>query len=439
MVSPAQSLRREVAGAIAALPINVKNVVDALLRLQRDKQRLREVVTMALQIVRHFGEGRLLLRSELVRFFADHAMFEAVFANARSAPIVAPAMQTVPGLSATCNLPRIPSLAELSSWLGLYDDELAAWTRTLRGDGARRDARYRHYHEQWIPRRGAPPRLIEAPKSRLKEVQRRVAVGLLRHVPIHAAAHGFVRGRSVQSCVAPHVGSRCVLRMDLEDCFASVGRGRVLRTFVNTGYPEDVSIELARLCTTATPASELAGLVSRSEARAVRLREKLRVPHLPQGAPSSPGLMNLAAYRIDARLTGLAKRFGAVYSRYGDDLIFSGDDHFRRDAVRCARYAAAILLEDRFDVAHHKTRIMCRSQAQRCLGLVVNERAALPRKERQLLEAILYNCMRHGPETQNHAGVADFEAHLRGRVAHASQHGEAERLVSLLAQIRWSE
>lgn len=313
-----------------------------------------------------------------------------------------------------------------------------SWTRSFRSDHGQREQRFRSYHCQWLPRRGSPPRLIEAPKQRLKDVQRRIASGMLRHMRPHDAAHGFVPGRSVSSAVARHVGKRCVLRVDLEDCFASVGYGRVLRIFLNIGYPEDVARCLALLCTTATPSPQLAPLVELRHERAERLREKFRARHLPQGAPTSPALMNLAMYRADARLAGLAKRFAATYSRYADDLLLSGGEDFRRDAERCASHVAAVLLGEGLHVAHHKTRIMCSSQAQRSCGLVLNERAGLPRRERELLEAILHNCVVHGPATQNRSNVPDFHAWLQGKVAHARRFDGGGRLAQLWARIDWA-
>lgn len=162
------------------------------------------------------------------------------------------------------------------------------------------------------------------------------------------------------------------------------------------------------------------------------------MPHLPQGAPSSPALANLCMFRSDARLAGLARRFGASYTRYADDLLFSGGDAFRRDARRCADYAAAILLQGGMHVAHRKTRVQHRSQAQRACGLVLNERTQLPRGERERLEAILHNCARRGPSTQNREGVADFRAHLRGRLEHALQFGGGDRLRRWFDAIDWS-
>src|SRR6185436_6088616 len=121
-------------------------------------------------------------------------------------------------------------------------------------------------------------------------------------------------------------GRRCVLRMDVCDFFASFRRARVIRVFLNIGYPEAVAEVLADLCTTRTPRAVCTAglgpplLVPAAEA----LRNKLLGRHLPQGAPTSPALANLCAYPLDARLTGLARRFSATYTRYADDLLLSG-------------------------------------------------------------------------------------------------------------------
>lgn len=438
MITGPEIAKRAAVVAVAQSDFTVAGILDALLEIRGGQRRLTGLYAVAVEVVQHFGSGRRLLRDELQQFLSASDAFRKAFARSGAAvPIGAPAMQPVAGLHVSDQLPALTTLAALRDWLALYDDELAAYTSTYRGGLDRSGTRWRHYHYQWYARRGSPPRLIEAPKQRLKDLQVRIASGMLRHVPAHDAAHGFVRGRSVLTGVQQHVGQRCVLRMDLEDCFASVARGRVLRVFLNVGYPEDVAVVLARLCTTATPTAQLQCLATPGTERSARLLGKLRALHLPQGAPTSPALMNLALYRIDARLRGLAARFGATYSRYADDLLFSGDDAFRRDAHRCADYAAAILLAERLHVAHHKTRIMCRSQAQRSCGLVLNERAALPRRERQRLEAILHNCVQHGPSTQNRSEVPDFRAHLQGCVAHAKRFDLSGKLASLLARIDW--
>jgi hypothetical protein len=162
--------------------------------------------------------------------------------------------------------------------------------------------------------------------------------------------------------------------------------------------------------------------------------------HLPQGAPTSPALANLCAYRLDLRLAGAAHECGARYSRYVDDLVMSCATPSRAHAARIALMAYTIIIEEGFVPNARKTRIMSRSQAQCVTGLVVNDKPNVPRKEYDRLKAILTNCVRHGPASQNREAHADFRAHLLGRVSHV-QHVNplrGERLRALFARIQWN-
>ena len=142
---------------------------------------------------------------------------------------------------------------------------------------------------------------------------------------------------------------------------------------------------------------------------------------MPQGAPTSPALANLAAHRLDARLAGLARAAEASYTRYADDLVFSGGESFARSIARFPVHAAAIALEEGFAVQHRKTRVMRQGVRQRAAGVVINQKTNITRDDYDQLKAILYNCVRHGPSEQNRGGVADFRAHLAGRVAYVAR------------------
>jgi RNA-directed DNA polymerase len=144
---------------------------------------------------------------------------------------------------------------------------------------------------------------------------------------------------------------------------------------------------------------------------------------------------------LDCRLAGLAKSAGAVYTRYADDLAFSGGEEFNRAVGRFATLAASIALEEGFSVHHRKTRIMRQGVRQHLAGVVVNREASLRRRDLELLEAILTNCVRLGPESQNRNGVPDFHAHLEGRVGFVEMihRGKGARLRALLEAIRWDD
>jgi RNA-directed DNA polymerase len=328
-------------------------------------------------------------------------------------------------------IPSIESPGALADWLCLSPSELD-WFADLKGLSAKSsDARLRHYHCRVLQKLSGGARLIESPKPRLKEIQRRILTDILDNIPPHPAAHGFIKRRSIRTYAAPHVGERVLLRMDLTDFFPSFPAARIQAGFRTMGYPDSVASLLAGLTTTAAPRT-----VSKSLAGAPGIYE---FPHLPQGAPTSPSLANICSRRMDCRLTGLAESAGAVYTRYADDLAFSGGEEFERRVERFAIHAAAILREEGFSVNHRKTRIMRQSVRQHLAGLVTNRRINIRRADFDLLKATLTNCARFGPESQNREGHRHFRQHLEGRVGFVESIHPArgKRLQELLARIEW--
>jgi RNA-directed DNA polymerase len=337
----------------------------------------------------------------------------------------------------------LPTLDELAALLGLGSTELD-WLADARGlERTAESERLRNYRYAWLPRRGAPPRLIERPKARLKGAQRIVLREILNPIPPHEAAHGFTPGRSVRTHAATHLGSALVLRLDLEDFFASVEARRVYGIFRSAGYSESVAHSLTALCTNVVPLHEWNAAREPVEPALIaahwRLGRRLATPHLPQGAPTSPALANLAAQSLDIRLAGLAKSLGARYTRYADDLAISGPRWLRRRADGIAEAVDGIALDEGFRLNPAKTRAMPRAGRQRLCGIVVNERPNVTRREYDRLKAILHNAARNGPERENRAGVPDFRAHLIGRIAWV-EHLNPERgrrLRERFARIAW--
>jgi RNA-directed DNA polymerase len=327
------------------------------------------------------------------------------------------------------DVPALRTTVDLADWLGVSPGDFD-WLADSRGrNGRQPEPRLRHYTPRWVAKRGGRFRLIEVPKPRLKAIQRRILHEILARIQPHAAAHGFRPGRSVRTFVEPHVGRAVVWRTDLKDFFPSIPPSRVHAIFRTAGYPPPVCRSLTGLCTTSLPAD------APLPAPDVPV-ELYRSRHLPQGAPTSPALANLAAYRLDLRLNSWAAASGAAYTRYADDLAFSGGPDLGR---RFRSVVWQIILEEGFRPNAAKSRWMPRAGRQHLAGVVVNVRPNVARAEYDQLKAILTNCVRHGPAGQNRTGASDFRAHLLGRIAHVASlnQGRGSKLHELLARVEW--
>jgi hypothetical protein len=344
-------------------------------------------------------------------------------------------MIPVPGAPAAFDVPSLPTEGALAAALGLAPVELAWFSDPRRlNERATAPAMF-HYRYRWVAKTGGGFRLLEAPKTRLRDRQRWILRNVLEAIPPSPHAHGFVRGRDVRSFVRPHAGRAVVVRLDLQDFFASVTRARVAAIFRRVGYPWPVADTLANLCTSGTPLAVLDEHPREGDLPARWLvNAALRDRHLPQGAPTSPALSNLVAWRLDARLAALAAGFGATMTRYADDIAFSGDGDFGRALRFFLRRAGAIVLEEGFRLNHRKTRVMPRGHRQELCGVAIAAAPNVPRRERDRLRAILFNARRFGLESQNRDGHADFARHLEGRVAwvRAVNPGAQRRLGALV-------
>ena len=331
--------------------------------------------------------------------------------------------------------PALPTVADWAEWLGVATDRLLWLTHPSQHwrEGSERPHATvaPHYSHRLLPKRSGGLRLIEAPKAELKRVQRQLLDRLLAQLPAHEAAHGFVRGRGVHTHAQVHAAQPCVISFDLRDFFPSIGAARIRAFWRSWGYPDDVARMLTQLCTTRTPVAVRDRL---REARALDFQaaKRLAAPHLPQGAPTSPALANLCAFGLDLRLDGLAHRFGARYSRYADDLVFSGPASLAQRFRQLHAWVGAIAADEGFALHPGKLRCARSHQQQRITGLVVNAQPNIARADYDRLRAELHRAARMGPVD------AQQRAHLQGRVAWTCQAlapSRVAKLRSLLAQI----
>lgn len=155
-----------------------------------------------------------------------------------------------------------------------------------------------YYRTFSIKKRAGGERVIEAPYPSLLQCQTWIYHQILLKSPVHDCAHGYVPGRSIFTNATVHLGCKTLLKMDFKNFFPSVGIGWVIKFFSELGYDKNVAYALAALCC--------------NRGRVV------------QGASTSPYLTNILLYNLDDRLFKLSSRSGLRYTRYADDLTFSG-------------------------------------------------------------------------------------------------------------------
>lgn len=295
------------------------------------------------------------------------------------------------------------SPAELAAWLKLPEAELREWQHGRPPEPRGMNFSYTRFT---LPKRRGGERSIEAPSAALKALQRTVLHRLLNPLPFHPAATGFVPGRSIVDNARPHAGRGVVINLDLENFFPSITAEQVRKAFRSLGWGRAAADILTNICT--------------HEGR------------LPQGAPTSPALSNLACRRLDARLAALARKAGGSYTRYADDITVSFSHFGRNEPLRpkpkpverrprSPRPASRrlltsikrILRQEGFRIQmKKKVRVQRAHQQQTATGLVVNREVNLPRALRRRIRA-----MRH----RSHAGrlSKDEQQRLRGLEAFA--------------------
>ncbi len=321
---------------------------------------------------------------------------------------------------AAAGLPALSTPADLAQALGLSIPRLR-WL-AFHSEAAT----VSHYIRFTIPKRSGGTRTLAAPHRTLSRAQRLVFTQIVSRLPVESPAHGFITGRSILTNAQPHANRAIVVNMDLEDFFPSIGFPRVRSVFNRAGYSPAVATILALLCTECPRRA--------MEYDGQRYFVATGPRGLPQGACTSPGLSNQVARRLDRRLGGLAAKLGITYTRYADDLTFSGDKELEGRIGYLMARVRHIAQDEGFAVNEAKSRVLRRSTAQVVTGLVVNSRPGVARAEVRRLRAILHRARTEGLDRQNREGRRDFVAWLRGKIAFVGM-GRPEVGAALLQEL----
>jgi hypothetical protein len=278
-------------------------------------------------------------------------------------------------------LPRLETPQQIAQAMGITVPALRflAFSRST--------SQVTHYVRFEIPKKTGGTRRISAPMPRLKRAQRWVLDNILDKVALHDAAHGFRKQRSIVSNARPHVRAEVVINVDLKDFFPTLEYKRIRGLFRGLGYGEAAATIFALL--TSEPEVDEVELDGQTFYVANGARR------LPQGAPTSPAITNVVCRRMDARLAGAANQLGFTYTRYADDLTFSGprtaDTGAMLDRLRF------ITTAEGFTEHPKKTRVLRRGRRQEVTGVVVNQQLGVDRETLRKFRALLFQIGKDGP------------------------------------------
>ena len=298
------------------------------------------------------------------------------------------------------NLPNFKDEAELAEAMGISVSELRFLAFT------RRTSRVSHYVRFSIRKKSGALRFIAAPMPRLKQAQSWILENILERVPLHRAAHGFRRGRSIVTNATPHVGAQVVINLDLKDFFPTVTYKRIKGVYRSLGYSEHIAVILALICSE-PPVDEVS---LDGVDYYVRNGERL----LPQGAPTSPAVTNIICRGLDARIMKAAEAMGFTYTRYADDITLSCPKAGREQIGRMLHRAHHIVKNEGFRIHPEKTRVFHKGRRQEVTGLVVNERVAVPKKTLKRFRATLYQIEKDGPAGKRWGHSNDIISAIEG-------------------------
>ncbi|MBI2478715.1 MAG: RNA-directed DNA polymerase [Planctomycetia bacterium] len=269
-----------------------------------------------------------------------------------------------------------------------------------------------HYVYFKVPKKSGGERRLAAPYKQLAAVQRWILDSILNQLPVHDAAHGFVRERSTVTNADLHVGADVVINADLCDFFPTITFYRVEGLFRSFGYSPAVATILALVCT-------------ECPRDAVTFSGETYYPAtghrgLPQGACTSPAISSLICRNLDVRFAGIANRMHWRYTRYADDLTFStSTEHGDKIGYLLARIRH-ISEDEGFRINAKKTRVQRNHTRQSVTGIVVNDKRSIDRNTIRRLRAILHNAKRTGFAAQNTEQRPHFENWLRGMIAYVA-------------------
>ena len=255
------------------------------------------------------------------------------------------------------------------------------------------DAPEKNYYNFEISKKSGGKRVINVPNEPLTLCQRYIKEKILDYIPIHDSANGFASNKSIITNANNHINKEMILNIDLKDFFPSINSKKIFYVFKNLcGYNNDLSYCFTKIV--------------------------MYNGGLPQGACTSPILSNIVSYKMDVRLSMLARKMGITYSRYADDITFSGEKDKINDGL--LRIVKEIIESCGYKINNDKIRFQYCKKKQEVTGLIVNNgKVSIPKTYIKKIRQELYFIKKYGiTDHKEKVNIYNrfYKEHLKGKI-----------------------
>lgn len=248
-----------------------------------------------------------------------------------------------------------------------------------------------HYSYYVIKKRNGGYRRIIAPHKNIRYLQDWIKINILDKIKVHDACTGFVKRKSILNNAKEHQNAEVIFNIDLKNFFETINEKRIYGIFKHLGYHPNLAVEFARICTVNMPNEKFDSLDVDVKQH---FEDYYHFPEavLVQGAPTSPALSNIACICLDNRLLKLANKIGVSYSRYADDITFSGSFN----SLPSLNLLKKIIEDENFIINWDKKGIYKRGQRQLVTGLLIDNNVRIPKKYKKDIFRHLFFCEKYG-------------------------------------------
>lgn len=239
-------------------------------------------------------------------------------------------------------------------------------------------------------------RKIYEPNSTLKYIQRQILKNILENKKVSKYATAYQKGKSLKENAQIHIGKKIILKLDIKNYFDSISFYSIYNNcFPIEYFPKGIGMLLTYLCT--------------------------YNGYLPQGAPTSAYISNLVMKDFDDELGNWCEINNISYTRYSDDMTFSGD--FNPNLI--IKKVKTMLFKLGFELNKKKIHVIKQHQQQKITGIVVNEKMQVEIKYRKEIRKEIYYIKKYGLNSHlnriNYKNKEKYLNKLYGRILFVNQ------------------